>query len=1116
MFKNKLLIFSILFFTICYNSYSQNTNNLCVNANPFCTEDNPYGITFPAGTDATATPDLPESQRGCLYYTPAPAWYVMQIDNPGDMLIYMRHSGGRDIDFACWGPFTGYANQHDLVQAVCTSQLTGNGHGNHRPTNGYHDPDNPNTWGGYPDGNLVDCSYSAESTEWCFIPNALHGQWYVFLITNYSRVAGDITFEVQGATAGTATTNCDILANVSNNGPLCAGQALQLTCSAYSSTYSWTGPNGFTSNEPNPIIYNAQPEHSGTYTVTYVSGGETHVTSTTVEVFPRPTAAISVSPESATICNGGHVTLSAVGASDCEDCQFRWSTGATSPSIDVMPSVTTAYGLTVSNGNCYAVTTQVVTVGSVPTVAVTPAVVTLCEAIGSVDLNAITSRCGTGCEYLWSNGGESQVLTVHTNDIPASSADGVTYTVTVTNSYGCTAEASAVVRLEAGSNVSECNVFYASPTGNPASQGLTPSSPTTIQHAIELASCTDAIIRLAVGTYTINKSLQLASNMTLEGGFFDEYRQKTSEPGQTTIYRTSENPEGTSRAPRLVAIEANSLNNFRLQDLTVQTADAQQLPPLQTSNTNFDDMDCTNGTEPGEPVVSLVYGQMVATTQFPGPLPGSYAYYRYAALYTAAEMGNEAFTITAIGYDVASAASVPSDGHPRRMKVWMKQTTRQNFTTPIGGMRAWSYLTSAQPGFSEPAAVLVFDGTVCVNAGRVTIPVNFDYDPSSNLMILVENEGCKFDGAQQGYCPTPVRCGPSTTGGPMCIGAFNVPQGGNAAWTGVDPQLNSNTNYSTAAHRPNTYFYSCTERSVEGVVVATVGNGAAAETFPLPGDHGHHRMAALYSSNEIGTGPKMLTGLDLEVSNLIASADGGRTRSVRVYLKNTTSTALTGGQVWNSYLSGASLVYSGTLCIDGPGWVGIPVSNFAYEGESLLVLVEGEGCSATGGCSVSVLCHLAESSCTFFTTDDQVYHSVNTLSLSSNRPNIRFYSLSEDEDDYYVAQSNYGVSTYAIHISNSHSYDLVRCQFISGNASSGRDGTPGKDGGDGGDGGDGAKGTDSYCAMSGNNVQSMNWGGSFAGGAGGAAGVAGYSAGTSFPASQGGQGGNGGTMTLPM
>ena len=117
----------------------------------------------------------------------------MQIDQPGDMLIYMSHSNNRDIDFACWGPFTGYSTYGELLQAVCTSQLTG-GAGTHRPTNGYHDPNNPSTWGGYPSGMMIDCSYSAASTEWCFIPNAQVGQWYIFLICNYSR-ASDFNVE---------------------------------------------------------------------------------------------------------------------------------------------------------------------------------------------------------------------------------------------------------------------------------------------------------------------------------------------------------------------------------------------------------------------------------------------------------------------------------------------------------------------------------------------------------------------------------------------------------------------------------------------------------------------------------------------------------------------------------------------------------------------------------------------------------------------------------------------------------------------------------------------------------------------------------------------------------
>ena len=290
--SSKSLLLSILLFLACQCLLAQEENNLCIHSAPFCTEDNPYGISFPAGTTSTNAQEFPGGSTGCLYSTPAPAWYVMQIDAPGDLLIHMTHSGGRDIDFACWGPFTGYANQNELVQAVCLTQLTGSSQGSHCPTNGYHDPNNPGTWGGYPSGNLVDCSYSTASTEWCFIPNAQHGEWYVFLICNYSRAAGTISFDVYGQGAPgsqMATTNCDILANVSNNGPLCEGEALQLTCSVSSSSgYQWTNPNGVMfSTQQNPIISPVTVNDAGQYTVFYRvarTGAETVTGSATVEI----------------------------------------------------------------------------------------------------------------------------------------------------------------------------------------------------------------------------------------------------------------------------------------------------------------------------------------------------------------------------------------------------------------------------------------------------------------------------------------------------------------------------------------------------------------------------------------------------------------------------------------------------------------------------------------------------------------------------------------------------------------------------------------------------------------------------------------------------------------
>src|SRR5207245_2009873 len=88
---------------------------------------------------------------------------------------------------------------------------------------------------------------------------------------------------------GQASTGIGILtisdqpaAVASNNGPICAGATLQLSASTVAgATYSWTGPNGFTSSAQNPSIPNATLSASGTYSVTVTVNGCTSAASTT-------------------------------------------------------------------------------------------------------------------------------------------------------------------------------------------------------------------------------------------------------------------------------------------------------------------------------------------------------------------------------------------------------------------------------------------------------------------------------------------------------------------------------------------------------------------------------------------------------------------------------------------------------------------------------------------------------------------------------------------------------------------------------------------------------------------------------------------------------------------
>ncbi len=71
----------------------------------------------------------------------------------------------------------------------------------------------------------------------------------------------------------------------SNGSTLEVGNSINLTASAPGATsYSWTGPNNFTSNQQNPVINNAQIINSGTYVVTADAAGCTPLASVKVTV----------------------------------------------------------------------------------------------------------------------------------------------------------------------------------------------------------------------------------------------------------------------------------------------------------------------------------------------------------------------------------------------------------------------------------------------------------------------------------------------------------------------------------------------------------------------------------------------------------------------------------------------------------------------------------------------------------------------------------------------------------------------------------------------------------------------------------------------------------------
>lgn len=64
--------------------------------------------------------------------------------------------------------------------------------------------------------------------------------------------------------------DCTSAATVTSNSPVCINSTIQLNATG-GTTYNWTGPNGFTSNQQNPTIPNATASNSGIY-ICQISG----------------------------------------------------------------------------------------------------------------------------------------------------------------------------------------------------------------------------------------------------------------------------------------------------------------------------------------------------------------------------------------------------------------------------------------------------------------------------------------------------------------------------------------------------------------------------------------------------------------------------------------------------------------------------------------------------------------------------------------------------------------------------------------------------------------------------------------------------------------------------
>lgn len=271
-----------------------------------------------------------------------------------------------------------------------------------------------------PTGNTSICSGSSVN----LVGNTGTGytyQWYMggspitgATSSSYSvNAAGTYNMEVTASGCSTLSPNVVVsvnalpAANAGSDLSVCTNSTINLTAVTLAGvTYSWAGPNGFSSNLQNPSIPNAQSFNQGTYTLTVTNtttncvGTDQVFVSTTLGTAPAQPGAISGLN---TMCSGTTETFSVPTVTGATSYTWTlpngWQGTSTTNSIDVTPNVNTGTISVVANNACGAgpAQTMVVSINTTPNTPFVVGSIVYCQGETPAQLEA------TGTNILWYN-----------------------------------------------------------------------------------------------------------------------------------------------------------------------------------------------------------------------------------------------------------------------------------------------------------------------------------------------------------------------------------------------------------------------------------------------------------------------------------------------------------------------------------------------------------------------------------------------------------------------------------------------------------------------------------------------------------------------------------------
>lgn len=276
---------------------------------------------------------------------------------------------------------------------------------------------------------------------------------------------------------GTATGTIEVLVNnpIANfsastvtGAAQCAGSTINFTANGTNvNAWSWTGPDGFTSTQQNPVINPATVASSGTYTLTAFNACGNQTATVTVQIDTTIETLTTVAAPDDTICAGATLNFTA-GGTNVTSWSWVGPNGFTSQQQNPTVNNTTAassgdYIVTGTNACGSQSDTVSVQVNTIPVAPAAP--------------NGIINACGLdtttysipvvpgATNYTWQlNGGGTIITGQGTTSVDVSwGATAGTYTLSVTAGNGCGASSASSTTITLGA---PAPVMNASITGS--------------------------------------------------------------------------------------------------------------------------------------------------------------------------------------------------------------------------------------------------------------------------------------------------------------------------------------------------------------------------------------------------------------------------------------------------------------------------------------------------------------------------------------------------------------------------------------------------------------------------------------------------------------------------